>query len=154
MPLLMAAQRRVSRSRTPSGSPHCAPSRKLAPISNGIRSLQVRTLEGSFALRLNRTLLGLQNGPGNMAGFIRSAQIYLDFQVAVVYLSSQLKMGPGRAIVLTDAAAVKELMDKRSGSTVDRPPMHVADLVAGGLNMVSISALSIETLKLSSLTCF
>ncbi|KAJ7843055.1 cytochrome P450 [Mycena olivaceomarginata] len=47
-----------------------------------------------------------------------------------------LKMGPGTAIVLTDAAAVKELMDKRSGSTVDRPPMHVADLVAGGLNMV------------------
>jgi hypothetical protein len=39
-------------------------------------------------------------------------------------------------VVLTDAAAVKELMDKRSGSTVDRPPMHVADLVAGGLNMV------------------
>ncbi|KAJ7312979.1 cytochrome P450 [Mycena albidolilacea] len=47
-----------------------------------------------------------------------------------------LKMGPGTAIVLTDAAAVKELMDKRSSSTVDRPPMHVADLVAGGLNMV------------------
>ncbi|KAJ7657112.1 cytochrome P450 [Mycena rosella] len=47
-----------------------------------------------------------------------------------------LKMGPGTAIVLTDAAAVKELMDKRSGSTVDRPPMHVAELVAGGLNVV------------------
>ncbi|KAJ6482554.1 cytochrome P450 [Mycena sanguinolenta] len=47
-----------------------------------------------------------------------------------------LKMGPGTAVVLTDAAAVKELMDKRSGSTVDRPAMHVADRVAGGLNMV------------------
>ncbi|KAK7052071.1 putative cytochrome P450 [Favolaschia claudopus] len=47
-----------------------------------------------------------------------------------------LKVGPGTAIVLTDAAAVKELMDKRSGSTADRPPMHVADVVAGGLNMV------------------
>ncbi|KAJ7640418.1 cytochrome P450 [Mycena polygramma] len=47
-----------------------------------------------------------------------------------------LKVGPGTAIVLTDAAAVKELMDKRSGSTVDRPPMYVAELVAGGLNMV------------------
>ncbi|KAK7052033.1 putative cytochrome P450 [Favolaschia claudopus] len=46
-----------------------------------------------------------------------------------------LKVGPGTAIVLTDAAAVKELMDKRSGSTADRPPMHVADVVAGGLNM-------------------
>ncbi|KAF7328683.1 putative cytochrome P450 [Mycena sanguinolenta] len=47
-----------------------------------------------------------------------------------------LKLGPGTALVLTDAAAVKELMDKRSGSTVDRPAMHVADRVAGGLNMV------------------
>ncbi|KAK7023184.1 cytochrome P450 [Favolaschia claudopus] len=26
-------------------------------------------------------------------------------------------------------------MDKRSGSTADRPPMHVADVIAGGLNM-------------------
>ncbi|KAJ7176867.1 cytochrome P450 [Mycena filopes] len=47
-----------------------------------------------------------------------------------------LKLGTGTAVVLTDAAAVKELMEKRSGATVDRPPMHVADLVAGGLNMV------------------
>ncbi|QRW12783.1 cytochrome P450 family protein [Ceratobasidium sp. AG-Ba] len=47
-----------------------------------------------------------------------------------------LKLGPGTAIVLTDVAAVKELMDKRSQSTVDRPPNHMADLVAGGMNMV------------------
>lgn len=45
-------------------------------------------------------------------------------------------MGPGTAIVLTDVSAVKELMDKRSQSTVDRPPNHMADLVAGGMNMV------------------
>ncbi|KAJ7202055.1 cytochrome P450 [Mycena pura] len=51
-------------------------------------------------------------------------------------LVHQLKLGPGTAIVLTDAAAVKELMDKRSATTVDRPPMHIADVVAGGLNMV------------------
>ncbi|KAF8125396.1 cytochrome P450, partial [Mycena galopus ATCC 62051] len=38
-----------------------------------------------------------------------------------------LKVGPG--------TAVKELMDKRSGSTVDRSRMHVVDLVTGGLNM-------------------
>ncbi|KAJ7100794.1 cytochrome P450 [Mycena belliarum] len=47
-----------------------------------------------------------------------------------------LKVGPGTAIVLTDAAAVKELMDKRSATTVDRPPTHVAEVVAGGLNLV------------------
>ncbi|KAG9118752.1 hypothetical protein FRC07_006597, partial [Ceratobasidium sp. 392] len=47
-----------------------------------------------------------------------------------------LKLGPGTAIVLTDVSAVKELMDKRSQSTVDRPPNHMADLVAGGMNMV------------------
>ncbi|KAJ7234772.1 cytochrome P450 [Mycena haematopus] len=46
-----------------------------------------------------------------------------------------LKIGPGTAVVLTDAAAVKELMDRRSGATVDRPAMHIADLITGGLNM-------------------
>ncbi|KAK7031112.1 hypothetical protein VNI00_013717 [Paramarasmius palmivorus] len=49
---------------------------------------------------------------------------------------SQLKMGPGTAVVITDAAALKELMDKRSATTVDRPPNYIADAVAGGLNMV------------------
>lgn len=48
---------------------------------------------------------------------------------------SQLKMGPGTVIVLTDATAVKVLMDKRSATTSDRPPMYIADLVTGGLNM-------------------
>ncbi|KAF8176366.1 cytochrome P450, partial [Mycena galopus ATCC 62051] len=46
-----------------------------------------------------------------------------------------LKVGPGTVVVLTDLAAIKELMEKRSGSTVDRPPMHVADLVTGGLSI-------------------
>ncbi|CAE6457751.1 unnamed protein product [Rhizoctonia solani] len=47
-----------------------------------------------------------------------------------------IKMGPGTAIVITDPTIVKDLMDKRSQSTVDRPPNHMADRVAGGLNMV------------------
>ncbi|KAK7052024.1 putative cytochrome P450 [Favolaschia claudopus] len=46
-----------------------------------------------------------------------------------------LKIGPGTAVVLTDVAAVKELMEKRSGSTADRPSMYVAELVTGGLQM-------------------
>ncbi|KAK7016892.1 putative cytochrome P450 [Favolaschia claudopus] len=46
-----------------------------------------------------------------------------------------LKVGPRTAVVLTDVAAVKELMEKRSGSTADRPPMYVAELVTGGLQM-------------------
>ncbi|KAF8209631.1 cytochrome P450 [Mycena galopus ATCC 62051] len=46
-----------------------------------------------------------------------------------------LKVGSGTVVVLTDPAAVRELMDRRSGSTVDRPPMHVVDLVTGGLTM-------------------
>jgi hypothetical protein len=54
----------------------------------------------------------------------------------IIYSSLQLKVGSGTAVVLTDPAAVKELMDKRSGSTVERPPSHVAELVTGGLNMV------------------
>ncbi|KAG9095721.1 hypothetical protein FS749_009926 [Ceratobasidium sp. UAMH 11750] len=46
-----------------------------------------------------------------------------------------LKLGTKTAIVLTDATAVKDLMDKRSQSTADRPSNHVADLVTSGLYM-------------------
>ncbi|KAJ7825252.1 cytochrome P450 [Mycena leptocephala] len=56
-----------------------------------------------------------------------------------------LKIGPGTVIVLTDVAAVKELMDRRSATTADRPPIHVADLTTGGLHMVS--ARSTQTWK-------
>ncbi|KAF7333382.1 putative cytochrome P450 [Mycena venus] len=47
-----------------------------------------------------------------------------------------LKVGPSTVVVLTDVAAVKELLEKRSASTSDRPPMHLADLMTGGLHMV------------------
>lgn len=60
--------------------------------------------------------------------FTEWARIYGD-----VY---SLKVGPATAIVITSAAAVKELMDKRSASTADRPPHNMADVVTGGSNMV------------------
>ncbi|KAJ7746427.1 cytochrome P450 [Mycena maculata] len=47
-----------------------------------------------------------------------------------------LKLGPGTVIVLTDVAAVKELMERRGPNTADRPAMLVNDIVTGGLNMV------------------
>jgi hypothetical protein len=47
-------------------------------------------------------------------------------------------MGSGTAIVLTDAAAVKELLDKRSATTMDRPPTHLAEVVTQGLHLVSL----------------
>ncbi|KAJ7914752.1 cytochrome P450 [Mycena leptocephala] len=46
-----------------------------------------------------------------------------------------LKLGPSTAIVLTDVAAVKELMDKRSGTTADRPPLYIVHHTTGGLHM-------------------
>jgi hypothetical protein len=47
----------------------------------------------------------------------------------------KLKMGPGMAIVPTDAAAVKELMDRRSGTTANRPPNHVIEHTTEGLHI-------------------
>ncbi|KAJ6564685.1 cytochrome P450 [Mycena capillaripes] len=47
-----------------------------------------------------------------------------------------LKVGPNTAIVLTDAAAVKELLDRRSATTADRPSLHIPYMVTGGLHMV------------------
>ncbi|KAJ7359853.1 cytochrome P450 [Mycena albidolilacea] len=50
-----------------------------------------------------------------------------------------LKIGNGTVVVLTDVAAVKELLDKRSSTTADRPPSYVGDLVSDGLNMALAS---------------
>ncbi|KAG8912689.1 hypothetical protein FRC00_003985 [Tulasnella sp. 408] len=47
-----------------------------------------------------------------------------------------LKIGPATAIVISSAAVVKELLDKRSATTADRPPNHIAMRVADGKNMV------------------
>ncbi|KAF9269296.1 cytochrome P450, partial [Marasmius fiardii PR-910] len=46
-----------------------------------------------------------------------------------------LKIGPGTAIVITGVEAVKELMDKRSAVTVDRPKSYMANAITDGLNM-------------------
>jgi hypothetical protein len=48
---------------------------------------------------------------------------------------SQLKIGNDTVVVLTDAAAVKELMEKRSSTTADRPPSYVVELITDGLHM-------------------
>ncbi|KAJ7807024.1 cytochrome P450 [Mycena olivaceomarginata] len=47
-----------------------------------------------------------------------------------------LKIGNDTVVVLTDAAAVKELMDKRSSTTADRPPSYVVELITDGLHML------------------
>ncbi|KAJ7359900.1 cytochrome P450, partial [Mycena albidolilacea] len=46
-----------------------------------------------------------------------------------------LKIGPDTVVVLTDAAAVKDLLDKRSSTTADRPPSYLGELVTNGLHM-------------------
>ncbi|KAJ7586976.1 cytochrome P450 [Mycena floridula] len=46
-----------------------------------------------------------------------------------------LKLGPGTAIVISSAAAVKELMDKRSASTADRPASYLVQEVTGGFHI-------------------
>lgn len=45
-------------------------------------------------------------------------------------------MGPATMIVLTDFSIVRELMMRRSGSTVDRPSSHISELVTDGKNLV------------------
>ncbi|KAF7333381.1 Cytochrome p450 [Mycena venus] len=47
-----------------------------------------------------------------------------------------LKVGPSTVVVLIDVAAVKELLDKRSATTWDRPPIHITECITGGLHMV------------------
>ncbi|KAJ7622347.1 cytochrome P450 [Roridomyces roridus] len=46
-----------------------------------------------------------------------------------------LKIGPGTLVVVTDIAVVKELLEKRSLTTSDRPGSHIVDVVTGGLHI-------------------
>jgi hypothetical protein len=39
-------------------------------------------------------------------------------------------------VVLTDAAAIKELLKKWSSTTADRPPSYVAELITDGPHMI------------------
>ncbi|KAI5827795.1 cytochrome P450 [Schizophyllum commune Tattone D] len=45
-------------------------------------------------------------------------------------------LGPAPAIILSSARAVKEVLDKQSGSTSDRPPLHINMVVTGDLDIV------------------
>ncbi|EIN10089.1 cytochrome P450 [Punctularia strigosozonata HHB-11173 SS5] len=47
-----------------------------------------------------------------------------------------LMLGPVVAVVISSAAASRELLDRRSASTVDRPPHFMAHEITGGLNLV------------------
>ncbi|KAJ7866860.1 cytochrome P450 [Mycena olivaceomarginata] len=50
-----------------------------------------------------------------------------------------LKIGNDTVVVLADVAAVKELLDKLSSTTADRPPCYIGNLVSDGLNMAFAS---------------
>ncbi|KDQ57266.1 hypothetical protein JAAARDRAFT_35893 [Jaapia argillacea MUCL 33604] len=93
--------------------------------------------------RIGRRKVGLPPGPptapllGNLHIFPTEFAHYKFTEWAQVYGDVySLKIGPGTAIVISSAEAVRELMDKRSATTVDRPPNFMADAVTGGLNMV------------------
>ncbi|KAJ6480488.1 cytochrome P450 [Mycena vitilis] len=47
-----------------------------------------------------------------------------------------LKVGPATIVVLTDAMAARELLDRRSGTTADRPALHIAEVTTGGMHLV------------------
>ncbi|KAJ6584421.1 cytochrome P450 [Mycena capillaripes] len=47
-----------------------------------------------------------------------------------------LKIGMGTVVVLTDVAAVRELMDRLSATTADRPPFELNIRMTGGIHMV------------------
>lgn len=47
-----------------------------------------------------------------------------------------LKVGPANVVVISSTQAFREVIDKNSGITADRPPNYFADTVtSGGLNM-------------------
>ncbi|KAF8599139.1 cytochrome P450 [Ceratobasidium sp. AG-I] len=96
----------------------------------------------SKLMRVGKRESYLPDGPptvpllGNLNIFPKSSAHFKLTEWARIYGGLySLKMGSGTAIVITDMTIVKDLMDKRSQSTIDRPPSHIADRVSGGMNM-------------------
>ncbi|EEB91900.1 hypothetical protein MPER_09668, partial [Moniliophthora perniciosa FA553] len=46
-----------------------------------------------------------------------------------------MQMGPGTTVVISSMEAVKELMEKRSATTSDRPRNHMIDKITDGLSL-------------------
>ncbi|KAI3615566.1 cytochrome p450 [Moniliophthora roreri] len=46
-----------------------------------------------------------------------------------------LKIGPRTMVVVSSMEAAKELMDKRSANTSDRPPSHMVDRITNGMSL-------------------
>ncbi|KII84423.1 hypothetical protein PLICRDRAFT_671374 [Plicaturopsis crispa FD-325 SS-3] len=93
--------------------------------------------------RIGRREKGIPPGPptlpvlGNLHMFPKEhAHLRLSEWAKVYGDIYSLKLGPGTAIIVSSAAAVKNLLDKHSGTTSDRPASHMADDIADGLNMV------------------
>uniref|UniRef100_A0A0W0G6J3 Putative cytochrome P450 n=1 Tax=Moniliophthora roreri TaxID=221103 RepID=A0A0W0G6J3_MONRR len=93
-------------------------------------------------LRIGQRAASLPKGPptipllGNLH-VLPTSDLHLRFtewahQYGDIY---SLKIGPETAIVITSIEAARELMDKRSTSTCDRPKNHMAEKVTMGLNM-------------------
>ena len=57
--------------------------------------------------------------------YISSSQLIFCNQLT----SLQVKLGPQIAVVLSSARAIKEVLDKQSGITSDRPSVHINTIV-------------------------
>ncbi|KAJ7657270.1 cytochrome P450 [Mycena polygramma] len=87
---------------------------------------------------------GLPPGPptlpilGNLHMFPKNNAHFTYVQFFLFYTTAQnlLKVGPATIVVLTDAMAARELLDRRSATTADRPALHIAERTTGGLHLV------------------
>ncbi|KAL1753471.1 cytochrome P450 [Schizophyllum commune] len=97
---------------------------------------------GYKVLRIGSREQGLPPGPptvpllGNALQIPRKFTFYRFTEWARVYGEIySLKIGPGTAIVLSSPAALKQVLDKQSADTSDRPQNSVLDLVTDGWNL-------------------
>ncbi|EIN06276.1 cytochrome P450 [Punctularia strigosozonata HHB-11173 SS5] len=96
----------------------------------------------SRVLRIGQRQEGLPPGPptvpilGNAHIFPKAYAHYQFTEWARIYGDVySLTLGSGVVIVLTSMEAIRELMDRRSASTADRPANYMSILITGGLNM-------------------
>ncbi|TRM70158.1 cytochrome P450 [Schizophyllum amplum] len=93
-------------------------------------------------LRIGSRAHGLPPGPptvpllGNILQFpIKNAHFKLAEWARRYGEVYTIKLGPGTAIFLNSPAAIKEILDKHSMDTIDRPPCYFNELVTDGMNL-------------------
>ena len=148
---LLRAARNGKRDRLPPGPPTIPILGNLLQLSSPRMHLQSAHIRRAYP---DYSYLFFADSPNGRRNITQTSSPYVSIPIFLfpkLILDPQVMLGPAPAIILSSARAVKEVLDKQSGSTSDRPPLHINMVVTGDLDIVLARYSAFSTL--SSCSC-